>query len=83
MAFLNRQVIVLLQNMEVKEHIFLRLQNRVRMKISMSLLANSSAQHVLEQHCRSYDWEQMRQSGIQLTKEPFARSLLLLLAGER
>jgi hypothetical protein len=83
MAFLNRQVIVLLENMGVDEHIFLKLQNKARMRISMSLLANKSAQHTLEQHVRSYDWERMRRSGVQLTREPFARSLLLLLAQER
>ncbi len=83
MSFLNRQVIFLLENMGVQEHIFLKLQNKARMKISMSLLANKSAQHTLEQNVRSYDWERMHKSGIQLTKEPFARSLLLLLAHER
>jgi hypothetical protein len=83
MAFTNRQVIVLLENMGVKEHTFLKLQNRARLKISMSLLANKSAQHTLEQNVRSYDWERMRKSGIQLAKEPFARSLLLLLAQDR
>jgi hypothetical protein len=83
MAFLNRQVIVLLENMGVAEHVFLKLQNKARMKISMSLLANKSAQHALEQHVRCYDWERMRKSGIQLTREPFARALLLLLANER
>jgi hypothetical protein len=64
MAFLNRQVIVLLENMGVEEH-------------------NRSAQNILEQNVRSYEWERMRKSGIQLAKEPFARSLLLLLAQER
>jgi hypothetical protein len=83
MAFLNRQVIVLLENMGVEEHIFLKLQNKARLRISMSLLANKSAQYTLEQNVRSYDWERMRKSGIQLTNEPFARSLLLLLAQER
>jgi hypothetical protein len=83
MAFLNRQVIVLLENMGVKEHTFLKLQNKARLKISMSLLANKSAQYTLEQNVRSYDWERMRKSGVQLTREPFARSLLLLLAQER
>ena len=83
MAFLNRQVIVLLENMGVEEHIFLKLQNKARLRISMSLLANKSAQHTLEQNVRTYDWERMRKSGIQLTKEPFARSLLLLLAHEQ
>jgi hypothetical protein len=83
MAFLNRQVIVLLENMGVEERIFLKLQNKTRMKISMSLLANQSAQHTLEQNIRCYDWERIRQSGVQLTREPFARSLLLLLAHER
>jgi len=83
MAFLNRQVIFLLENMGVSERIFLKLQNKTRLRISMSLLANKSAQHTLEQNVRSYDWEQMRKAGIQLTREPFARSLLLLLAQER
>ncbi|CAF1475388.1 unnamed protein product [Adineta steineri] len=83
MAFLNRQVIVLLENMGVPQHIFLKLQNKARLNISMSLLANKSAQRTLEQNVRSYDWERMRTSGIQLTKEPFVRSLLLLLASER
>lgn len=83
MAFLNRQVIVLLENMGVREHIFLKLQNKARTRISMSLLANKSAQHTLEQNVRSFDWERMRRSGVQLTKEPFARSLLLLIAQDR
>ena len=83
MVFLNRQVIVLLENMGIPEHIFLKLQNKVRIKISMSLLANKTAQRTLEQHVRCYDWERMRKSGIQLTNEPFARRLLLLLANER
>jgi hypothetical protein len=83
MAFLNRQIIVLLENMGVAEDIFLKLQNKARMKISMSLLANKSAQRTLEQHVRYYDWERMCKSGIQLTREPFIRSLLLLLAHER
>jgi hypothetical protein len=83
MAFLNRQVIVLLENMGVEEHTFLKLQNKARLRISMSLLANRSAQNILEQNVRSYEWERMRKSGIQLAKEPFARSLLLLLAQER
>jgi hypothetical protein len=83
MAFLNRQVLVLLENMGVGEHIFLKLQDKARIKISMSLLANKSAQRTLEQHVRYYDWERMRKSGIQLTSEPFARALLLLLAHER
>lgn len=83
MAFLNRQVIVLLENMGIEEHIFLKLQNKARKRISMSLLANKSAQHTLEQNVRSFDWDRLRQSGIQLTQEPFARSLLLLLAQER
>jgi hypothetical protein len=83
MAFLNRQVIFLLENMGVSERIFLKLQNKTRLRISMSLLANKSAQHTLEQNVRSYDWERMRKAGIQLTREPFARSLLLLLAHER
>ncbi|CAF1214667.1 unnamed protein product [Rotaria sordida] len=83
MAFLNRQVIVLLENMKVEKHIFVKLQNKARLKISMSLLANKSAQHTLEQHVRSYDWERMYHSGVQLTQEPFVRSLLLLLAKER
>ncbi len=83
MAFLNRQVIVLLENMGVHEHIFLKLQNKARKRISMSLLANKSAQYILQQNVRCYDWERMRKSGIQLTREPFARSLLLLLAHER
>ncbi|CAM4866237.1 unnamed protein product [Rotaria socialis] len=83
MAFLNRQVIVLLENMGVSKHIFVKLQNKARMKISMSLLANKQAQHTLEQHVRCYDWKRIRQAGTQLTREPFARSLLLLLAQER
>ncbi len=83
MAFLNRQVIFLLENMGVSERIFLKLQNKTRLRISMSLLANKSAQHTLEQNVRSYDWERMRKAGIQLTREPFARSLLLLLAQDR
>lgn len=83
MAFLNRQIITLLENMGVEEHIFLKLQNKARIRISMSLLANKSAKHTLEQHIRLYDWEQMHGSGIQLTKEPFVRSLLLLLTHER
>jgi len=83
MAFLNRQVIILLENMGVGKHIFLKLQNKARIRISMSLLANKSAEHTLEQHVRCYDWERMRKSGVQLTREPFARALLLLLAHER
>ncbi|CAF1199655.1 unnamed protein product [Adineta ricciae] len=83
MAFLNRQVIVLLENMGVPKEIFLKLQNKTRLNISMSLLANKSAQRTLEQNVRSYDWERMRKSGLNLTKEPFARSLLLMLAQER
>ncbi len=83
MAFLNRQVITLLEAMGVGKHIFLKLQNKARMRISMSLLANKSAQHTLEQQVRSYDWERMRKAGVQLTREPFVRSLLLLLAYER
>ncbi|CAF3949624.1 unnamed protein product [Rotaria sp. Silwood2] len=83
MVFLNRQVIVLLENMGIGQHIFVKLQNKARQKISMSLLANKTAQHTLEQNVRSYDWERMRQSGVQLTQEPFVRSLLLLLAQER
>jgi hypothetical protein len=83
MAFLNRQVIVLLENMGVKENIFLQLQNIARLRISMSLLANKSAEHALEHTVRCYDWERMHRAGIQLTKEPFCRSLLLLLAQER
>ncbi|CAF4655048.1 unnamed protein product [Rotaria sp. Silwood1] len=81
--FLNRQVITLLENMGVKQETFIKLQNKTRKKISMSLLANKTAQHTLEQNVRSYDWERMRQSGVQLTQEPFVRSLLLLLAQER
>ncbi|CAF1222986.1 unnamed protein product [Adineta ricciae] len=83
MAFLNRQVIVLLENMGVPKEIFLKLQNKMRLNISMSLLANKSAQRTLEQNVRSYDWERMRKSGLNLTKEPFARSLLLMLAREK
>lgn len=83
MAFLNRQVIVLLENMRVSEQIFLKLQNKTRRKISMSLLANRLAQHTLEQNIRCYNWERMRTAGIQLTSEPFVRSLLVLLAQER
>lgn len=83
MAFLNRQVIVLLENMEVPKEIFLKLQNKTRLKISMSLLANKSAQRTLEQNVRSFDWERMHKSGVHLTKEPFVRSLLLMLAQER
>ncbi|CAF1301596.1 unnamed protein product [Adineta steineri] len=83
MAFLNRQVIVLLENMGVSEDIFLKLQNKTRINISMSLLANGSAQRTLEQNIRLYDWGRMRTSGIPLTEEPFVRSLLLLLAQER
>ena len=83
MAFLNRQVIVLLENAGVKEHVFLKLQNKARLRISMSLLANKSAQRTLEQNVRIYDWERMYKAGVQLTKEPFARSLLLLLARDR
>ena len=83
MAFLNRQVIVLLENMGVKEHSFIQLQNRARLKISMSLLATKTAQRVLEQQVRCYDWERMRSAGIPLAKEPFARSLLLVLAKDR
>ncbi|CAF3551139.1 unnamed protein product [Adineta steineri] len=83
MAFLNQQIIGLLDNMGVPEYIFLQLQNKTRLSISMSLLANGSAQRTLEQNIRLYDWRRMRTSGIQLTKEPFARSLLLLLAKER
>ncbi len=83
MAFLNRQVIMLLENMGVGKHIFLKLQNKARIRISMSLLANKSAEYTLEQQVRSYDWERMRKSGVQLTREPFARALLLLLAHER
>jgi hypothetical protein len=64
--------------MGVGKHLFLKLQNKVRMRISMSLLANKSAQRTLEPHVRSYDWERMRTSGVQLTREPSARSLLLL-----
>ncbi|UJR36496.1 hypothetical protein I4U23_029217 [Adineta vaga] len=82
-AFMNRQVIFLLENMRVPKHIFLKLQNKARLKISMSLLANKSAMRTLEQNVRSYDWERMHKAGIQLTKEPFVRSLLLLLAQER
>ncbi|CAF2053186.1 unnamed protein product [Rotaria magnacalcarata] len=83
MTFLNRQVIVLIENMGVSKHIFVKLQNKARMKISMSLLANQQAQHTLEQHVRCYDWERIRQAGTQLTREQFPRSLLLLLAQER
>jgi hypothetical protein len=83
MAFLNRQVIVLLENAGVEEHVFLKLQNKARLRISMSLLANKSAQRTLEQNVRTYDWERMYKSGVQLAKEPFARSLLLLLARDR
>ena len=82
-AFLNRQVITLLENMGVEEHIFLKLQNKARTKISMALLANTTAQRVLEQTIRLYDWERMHQSGVQITQEPFARSLLLLIAQDR
>ena len=83
MAFLNRQVIVLLENMGVTENIFLQLQNKARLRISMSLLANKSAERTLEQHVRCYDWERMHRAGIQLAREPFSRSLLVLLAQER
>lgn len=83
MVYLNRQVIVLLENMGVKQHTFLHLQNQARLKISMSLLANKTAERVLGQQVRCYDWEQMRSTGIHLTQEPFARSLLLMLAKDR
>ena len=83
MAFLNRQVIVLLENMGVPKEIFLKLQNKMRLNISMSLLTNKSAQRTLEQNVRSYDWERIRKSGLNLTKEPFARSLLLMLAQDK
>ena len=83
MLFLNRQVIVLLENMGVKQHTFLQLQNQARLKISMSLLGNKTAGRVLEQHVRCYDWQKMRSGGIQLTQEPFVRSLLLVLAKDR
>lgn len=49
----------------------------------MSLLANKTAERVLGQQVRCYDWEQMRSTGIHLTQEPFARSLLLMLAKDR
>jgi RNA-dependent RNA polymerase len=82
-AFLNRQIIVLLENMGVKKDIFLQLQNKAQLRISMSLLANRSAQRTLEQHIRCYNWDRMRTSGFRLTDEPFCRQLLLLLAQDR
>lgn len=83
MAFLNQQIIVLLENIGVKEQNFVRLQNQIRLEISMSLLANKTAERVLKQHVQYYDWERMCLAGIHLTKEPFSRSLLLLHTRER
>jgi hypothetical protein len=69
--------------MGIKQQNFTQLQNRTRLKISMSLLDSKTAEHTLKQHARYFDWERMRLAGIQLTKEPFARSLLLLHSRER
>ncbi|CAF3918308.1 unnamed protein product, partial [Rotaria sp. Silwood1] len=82
-AVLNKQIIMLLENMGVKEQHFIRLQNQVRLNISMSLLENKAAERTLKHHAQFYDWERMRSVGIQLIKEPFAHSLILLHVRER
>lgn len=81
--FFNQQVIILLENMGVPYHLFLRFQNRARFKISMSLLTDEAAAHTLGQTIRLFDWDRMHHSGVALTREPFARRLLLLLAQEK
>lgn len=77
-AFLNRQIIVLLEHMGVTRENFLQLQNRARLDISMALLENQKVKS--EQY---FDLGKIQSAGIQLTKEPFARSLLLLQARAR
>jgi hypothetical protein len=69
--------------MGVPCHQFLRLQNQSRLKISMSLLDDEIAEQTLKQKIRTFDWQRMRRAGIQLTNEPFARDLLLLIAQEK
>lgn len=76
-AFLNRQIIVLLENMGVRKRTFIQLQNQVRLDISTSLLSNKTAERTLKQHAQHYNWQGIRSVGIQLAKDPFCRSLLL------
>lgn len=82
-ASLNRQAINLLDHMGVPLHPFLRLQNQARLKVSLSLLADETAEEVLEHKIQLFEWKRMRCAGISLTREPFARNLLLLLAQEK
>ena len=82
-ADLNRQVILLLENMGVPHHQFLHFQNHVRLELSKSLLDDETAQRTLEQKTQCFDWKRMREAGISLTGEPFIRNLLLLIIGER
>ena len=82
-AFLNRQIIVLLENMGVKKRTFIQLQNQVRLNSSTSLLRNKTAERILKQHAQYYNWQRIRSAGIQLAKDPFCRSLLLSHIRER
>ena len=43
--------------MRIPEHIFLKLQNKVRLEICMSLLDNKSAQRTLKKDVGFYNWE--------------------------
>jgi hypothetical protein len=74
---------MLLENMGIPKHIFLKLQNKVRIEICMSLLDNKSAQNTLKKDVEFCDWERMHQSGIKLTREPFSHGLLSVLALEK
>ncbi|CAF1239013.1 unnamed protein product [Adineta steineri] len=79
---LNRQVITLLSSLGVQDIAFLHIQNESRLRATMALLKCREAISLLDK-VRFFEFEKISNSGIDISQEPFFRSLLIAAYRDR
>ncbi|CAF0897911.1 unnamed protein product [Rotaria sordida] len=79
---LNRQVITLLSSLGVQDIAFLHIQNEARLRATMALLKCREAMSLLDK-VRFFEFEKISNSGIDISQEPFFRSLLIAAFRDR
>ena len=79
---LNRQVITLLSSLGVQDIAFLQIQNEARLRATMALLKCREAISLLDK-VRFFEFEKINNSGIDISQEPFFRSLLIAAFRDR
>ncbi|CAF1450391.1 unnamed protein product [Adineta ricciae] len=79
---LNRQVITLLSSLGVQDVAFLHIQNEARLRAAMALLKCREAISLLDK-VRFFEFEKISNAGIDISQEPFFRSLLIAAFRDR